>query len=85
MRVDALPSVPLPIFNGGAPPPSGEKVDSVLLYKNGGVGALNDMGTAEAAVRAERWAWVVVTRKPGELKTYVNGRLCAAVNIEPPK
>ena len=35
------------------------------LYKNGGVGALNDMGTQEAAVHAERWCWVVVTRKKG--------------------
>ena len=70
------------------------------LYKNGGVGALNDMGTQEgcgtltlrhpnshptptptpkpmgtqeAAVHAERWSWVVVTRKPGERSTYANG------------
>ena len=41
------------------------QVESVQLYKNGGVGALNDMGTQEAAVHAERWCWVVVTRKKG--------------------
>ena len=119
VRLDALPSTTLPLFNGGAPPPAGEKVrfllipsdpfrfllipflilflsapplppaaekvENVSLYKNGGVGALNDMGTAEAAVRAERWSWLVITRKPGELSTYVNGRLCAVVKIEPPK
>ena len=100
-----------------------DQVESVQLYKNGGVGALNDMGTQEgcgtltrtlpltlplplplpltlplplpltlpltlaltpnptpkpmgtqeAAVHAERWSWVVVTRKPGELSTYANG------------
>ena len=85
MRLEALPSTPLPLFNGGAPPPPGEKAESVLLYRNGGVGALNDMGTQEAALRPERWSWVVVSRKPGELRTYVNGRLCAAVKLEPPK
>jgi nucleoredoxin len=75
----------MPLFNGGAPPEKGEKIENVLLYKNGGVGALNDMGTQEAAVRAERWAWVVVTRKPGEMTTYVNGRACASVKLETPK
>lgn len=82
IRVDALRSTPTPLFNGGAPVPSGEKVESVQLYKNGGVGALNDMGTQEAAVHAERWSWIVVTRKPGELKTYVNARLCADIRLE---
>ena len=56
-------------------------MENVQLFKNGGVGALNDMGTQEAAVHAERWCWVVVTRKPGELRTYVNGRLCAMVKL----
>ena len=97
LRLGELPSTPLPLFNGGAPPPQGDKVsyiilpqrlqlqpalamrwlqphatapcwrygrcknaipnpipnpdqvESVQLYKNGGVGALNDMGTQEAA------------------------------------
>jgi len=105
LRLGELPSTPLPLFNGGAPPPLGDKVsyiilpqrlqlqptlnlhgrcggyspmlqphatapcwrygrcknaipnpipnpdqvESVQLYKNGGVGALNDMGTQEAA------------------------------------
>ena len=52
------------------------------MYKNGGVGALGQMGTQEAAVRAERWAWVTITRKEGELRTYVNGRLCAEVKLQ---
>ena len=47
------------------PHPSPAQVESVQVYKNGGVGALNDMGTQEAAVHAERWCWVVVTRKKG--------------------
>ena len=45
------------------------QVESVQLYKNGGVGALNDMGTQEAAVHAERWCWLVVTRKKGAPRT----------------
>ncbi|KAL3933725.1 MAG: hypothetical protein SGPRY_000159 [Prymnesium sp.] len=96
--VDSLPSTSLPIFNGGPPPPQGEKVENLQLFKNGGVGALNDMGTQarlvwllryslmgvnmEAAVHAERWSWIVVTRKPGQLRTYVNGRLCADIKLE---
>jgi hypothetical protein len=43
------------------------------------------MGTQEAAAHAERWNWIVVTRKPGELLTYVDGRLCASVKLEAPK
>ena len=42
-----------------------EQLEHVQVYKNGGVGALNDMGTQEAAVHAERWCWLVVTRKKG--------------------
>jgi len=52
VRLDRLPSAALPIFNGSAPPTTGEPVDSVYLYKNGGVGALGQMGVREAAVRA---------------------------------
>ena len=37
------------------------------------------------AVHAERWSWVVVSRAPGELRTYVNGRLCASVKLEATK
>ena len=48
-------------------------------------GALGNVGTAATAIKAERWAWVTVTRKDGELKTYVNGRLCAEVKLEPIK
>ena len=69
------------IFNGSAPAIAGENIDHVQLYPNGGVGALGQMGAPEAAVRAERWAWVVVTRAGNEMKTYVNGRLCAKVDV----
>ena len=48
-----------------------EQLEHVQLYKNGGIGALGSMGAQEASVRAERWAWVAVTRKEGELKTFV--------------
>ena len=85
LRLESMPTATMPLFNGGAPAPSGEKVENVNLYKNGGVGALNDMGTQEASVRAERWAWVVATRKPGELRTYVDGRLCSVVKLEAAK
>lgn len=43
----------------------GEQVEHVQVFKNGGVGALGQMGVQEAALRAERWAWVTVTRKEG--------------------
>ena len=33
-------------------------------------------------MRAERWCWVVITRKPGQLRTYVNGRLCSDIKLE---
>ena len=82
MRLDSLPAQALPLFNGGGPDSAG---DPVQVYKNGGVGALGQMGAAEAAVRAERWAWVAVTRKDGELNTYVDGRLCAEMKLEAPK
>ena len=49
IRIDMLPSTTLPLFNGGPPPPQGEKVENVQVFKNGGVGALNDMGTQVAA------------------------------------
>ena len=53
------------------------------MYKNGGVGALGHMGTQETALRAERWAWLTITRKKGALRTYLNGRLCAEVPLAP--
>lgn len=82
LRIDRLPAAAIPIFNGGMPPSPGEAgVDHVYLYKNGGVGALGQQGVRDAAVRAERWAWVVVTRSGNELLTYVNGRLCAKVDV----
>jgi hypothetical protein len=81
MRVDRLPAATLQLFNGGGPPAQGEQLEHVQVYKNGGVGCLGQMGTQEAAVRAERWAWLTITRKEGELRTYVNGRLCAEVKL----
>ncbi len=85
MRLDALPAASMGLYNGSGPAAAGEQLEHVTLYRNGGVGALGHMGAAEAAVRAERWAWVCVTRKAGELKTYVNGRLCAEVKLEAAK
>jgi hypothetical protein len=88
MRLDRLPSSSMPILNGGAAPDDGEKVENVQVYKNGGVGALGHMGTQEAALRADRWAWVAITRSKGVLRTYVNGHLCAEVPLpaaRPPK
>ena len=82
MRVDRLPVSTLPIFNGSGPPAAGEALEHVQIFKNGGVGALGQIGTQDAAVRAERWAWLTVTRKEGELRTYVNGRLCAEIKLE---
>ena len=69
------------IFNGSAPAVAGEQIDHLQLYPNGGVGMLGNMGVAEAAVRAERWAWLVVTRQGHEVKTYINGRLCAKLDV----
>ena len=60
-------------------------LECVHVYKNGGVGALGQVGTAATALKAERWTWVTVTRTDGELKTYVNARLCAEVKLEPIK
>ena len=39
------------------------------------------MGAADAAIRPERWAWVTITRKNNELRTYVNGRLCSKLDV----
>ena len=83
MRLDRLPASALALVSGRPAPASGEKSENVQVYKNGGVGALGHMGTQEAALRAERWAWVVVTRKGHEMHTYVNGALCAKVPIPP--
>eukprot|EP00967_Tisochrysis_lutea_P051850 scaffold64138_cov30-Tisochrysis_lutea.AAC.2 len=54
LRLEALPvGAPLPLFNGGAVPSKGERIDHVYVYKNGGVGAMGDMGAAEAAVSSK--------------------------------
>lgn len=63
----------------------GDAIESVQVYKNGGVGALGQMGAMDAAVRAERWAWVAIIRKEGELRTYVNGRLCSEIKLDSQK
>ena len=83
MRIDRLPSSALAIASGRPAPSNAEKTENVQVYKNGGVGALGHMGTQEAALRAERWAWVVITRKAHEMNTYVNGQLCSRVPIPP--
>jgi len=85
LRLDNLPTTSLPLFNGGPAAltgPNAKPAESVQVYKNGGVGALGQCGTAETAIKPGRYAWVVVTRKPGDLVTYVNGRRCAEVKLE---
>ena len=57
--------------------------ECVQIYKNGGVGALGQVGTAATALKPQRWMWVTIVRKPGELKTYVDGNLCADVKVCP--
>ena len=74
-------STAMPLFNGSAPAVTGESIDHLMLYTNGGVGMLGQHGVPEAAVRPERWAWVVVTRSGHEVNTYVNGRHCAKVDV----
>jgi thiol-disulfide isomerase/thioredoxin len=74
----------------GVEPGGGSALECVHVYKNGGVGALGQVGTAATALKAEQWTWVTVTRQTDspngpELRTYVNGRLCAAVKLEPIK
>ena len=82
IRLDHLPPAAMPLFNGSVPAAVTDKVDSVVIYKNGGVGALGHSGVREAAVQPERWAWLVVTRNSNhEVCTYVNGRLCAKVDV----
>ena len=84
MRLDRLPRSGLSILSGGPAPAEGEKpAESIQVFKNGGVGALGHMGTQETAVRAERWAWIVLTRKKNLLTTYVNGQVCAEVTLTP--
>ena len=83
IRLESLPSAgTLPLLNGGMPAAPGEKVEHVQIYKNGGVGALGNMGTQEAAVRPERWAWLTITRDQSKLCTYLNGRLASTVDLK---
>jgi hypothetical protein len=63
----------------GAKGPSIAALECVQIYKNGGVGALGQVGKAATALKPQMWMWVTIVRKDGELKTYVNGKLCAEV------
>ena len=80
LRLEALPKLPMALFCGQMPPRPGEALENVAVYKNGGVGALGSMGTQAAAVRAQRWAWITITRKDDTLCTYVNAMPCAQVS-----
>ena len=90
LRVSRLPggggaAATLPLFHGGAElsADDADDVEHVQLYKNGGVGALGEVGVAEAAVKPGRWTWVAVTRsRDQEVRTYVDGRLCAWIKRE---
>ena len=67
VRLKALPSKkPLPILSGGPLLEPDEKVEHIQVYRNGGVGALGSMGTQGAAVRADRWTWITITREGGQ-------------------
>ena len=89
VRLKALPSKkPLPILSGGPLLEPDEKVEHIQVYRNGGVGALGSMGTQGAAVRADRWTWITITREggsKGKVSTYVNGIECASINLNPKK
>ena len=61
--------------------PSIAALECVQIYKNGGVGALGEVGKAATALKPQMWMWVTIVRKDGELKTYVNGNLCADVKV----
>ena len=54
---------------------------SLLVYP----GALGHTGTQEAVLRAGRWSWVAITRdeKSKMLTTYVDGRKCIEMVLEP--
>ena len=80
VQLESLPSAPMPLLNGGMAAAMGEKVEHVQVYKNGGVGALGNMGVHAAAVRAGRWAWVSLTRSDSCLTTCVGGlfSMCSA-------
>ena len=80
LRLEALPKLPMALFCGQMPPRPGEALENVAVYKNGGVGALGSMGTQAAAVRAQRWAWITITRNDDTLCTYVNAMPCAQVS-----
>lgn len=87
LRLDALPTSALPLFTGGPAAGAGgaaggRAAEAVCIYKNGGVGALGQCGTAETAVKPGRFVWLVIARKPGELLTFVNGRRCAEIKLE---
>jgi len=56
-------------------------LECVQIYKNGGVGALGEVGKAATALKPQMWMWVTIVRQDGELKTYVNGNLCAVVKV----
>ena len=84
LRLEALPKLPMALFCGQMPPRPGEALENVAVYKNGGVGALGSMGTQAAAVRAQRWAWITITRNHDTLRTYVNAMPCAQVSHTKP-
>ena len=84
VRVEAvtLASGGLALLNGGMAAAAGERVEHVQVYKNGGVGALGNMGTQEASVRAESWAWLTLTRDPTQLTCYLNGHVASVVQLK---
>ena len=88
LKLDKLPSAhqtPLRLFSGGAAMSADEAKETphLVVHRNGGVGALGEVGVAEAAVKPGRWAWIAVTRsRDQEIRTFVDGRLCAHIKRE---
>jgi hypothetical protein len=60
LRLDRLPTATLPLFHGGGPPTQGEQLDQVQVYKNGGVGALGQMGRYAVSASRVRPACVLI-------------------------
>ena len=71
IKLDRLPTAhPLPLFHGRGVRASSavqaasneygksDSLECVQVYKNGGIGALGQVGVAATALKAERWAWV---------------------------
>ena len=81
--MDELPPEALALFRGqpeAARPTEGD----AFVYSQGGVGIFGETGVKEAQLKPNRWQRVVVTMSTtkGEMRTYVNSKLCAVVEAK---